>query len=113
MRSGAVSRALRAASAEKHVRTSLAMLRGMPPYQVVRVLEAPAEQVAFDVFNAGGDVNNFTKRMIQLRRDHPLFRRRNFFKGVTVGDRSIVGAGNPAGTATFGPGFGLSIPQVS
>ena len=29
---------------------------------------------------------NFTKRMIQLRREHPLFRRRNFFKGVPVGD---------------------------
>jgi glycogen operon protein len=29
---------------------------------------------------------NFTKKMIQLRREHPLFRRRNFFKGVPVGD---------------------------
>jgi nucleoside-diphosphate-sugar epimerase len=29
-----------------------------------RVLEAPAEKVAFEVFNAGGDVNNFTKQMI-------------------------------------------------
>lgn len=29
-----------------------------------RVLEAPAERVAFEVFNAGGDVNNYTKRMI-------------------------------------------------
>tara|TARA_R110002072_G_scaffold27564_16_gene89702 strand:- start:1087 stop:2103 length:1017 start_codon:yes stop_codon:yes gene_type:complete len=29
-----------------------------------RVLAAPAEDVSFEVFNAGGDVNNFTKRMI-------------------------------------------------
>lgn len=29
-----------------------------------RVLEAPAERVAFDVFNAGGDVNNATKQTI-------------------------------------------------
>lgn len=31
---------------------------------IQRVLEAPADKVAFDVFNAGGDANNFTKRMI-------------------------------------------------
>ena len=29
-----------------------------------RVLEAPQETVAFEVFNAGGDENNFTKQMI-------------------------------------------------
>lgn len=29
-----------------------------------RVLEAPLESVAFEVFNAGGDVNNYTKQMI-------------------------------------------------
>ncbi|HUP31135.1 MAG TPA: glycogen debranching protein GlgX [Usitatibacter sp.] len=29
---------------------------------------------------------NFTKKMIALRREHPLFRRREFFKGVPVGD---------------------------
>ncbi len=29
-----------------------------------RVLEAPVERVAFEVFNAGGDVNNFTKQKI-------------------------------------------------
>ena len=29
-----------------------------------RVLEAPRSRVAFDVFNAGGDVNNATKQMI-------------------------------------------------
>jgi nucleoside-diphosphate-sugar epimerase len=29
-----------------------------------RVLEAPTERVAFEVFNAGGEVNNFTKQMI-------------------------------------------------
>lgn len=29
-----------------------------------RVLAAPAGDVSFEVFNAGGDVNNFTKRMI-------------------------------------------------
>ena len=29
-----------------------------------RVLEAPMERVAFEVFNAGGDVNNFTKQKI-------------------------------------------------
>jgi glycogen operon protein len=29
---------------------------------------------------------NFTKRMIQLRHEHPLFRRREFFKGVPVAD---------------------------
>ena len=29
-----------------------------------RVLEAPRQDVAFEVFNAGGDVNNFTKQMI-------------------------------------------------
>lgn len=29
-----------------------------------RVLEAPAEAVAFEVFNAGGEANNATKRMI-------------------------------------------------
>ena len=29
-----------------------------------RVLEAPAERTSFQVFNAGGDVNNFTKQMI-------------------------------------------------
>lgn len=28
------------------------------------VIEAPREAVAFEVFNAGGDINNFTKRMI-------------------------------------------------
>jgi nucleoside-diphosphate-sugar epimerase len=31
---------------------------------IQRVLEAPAEAIAFEVFNAGGDSNNFTKRMI-------------------------------------------------
>ncbi len=31
---------------------------------IQRVLEAPADTVAFEVFNAGGDANNFTKRMI-------------------------------------------------
>ena len=31
---------------------------------LTRVLEAPAEDVAFDVFNAGGDVNNYTKAMM-------------------------------------------------
>ena len=31
---------------------------------IQRVLEAPAEAVSFEVFNAGGDVNNFTKQMI-------------------------------------------------
>lgn len=31
---------------------------------IQRVLEAPSDAVAFDVFNAGGDANNFTKRMI-------------------------------------------------
>ena len=29
-----------------------------------RVLEAPEKDIAFEVFNAGGDVNNFTKQMI-------------------------------------------------
>ena len=29
-----------------------------------RVLEAPEDAVGFEVFNAGGDANNFTKRMI-------------------------------------------------
>ena len=29
---------------------------------------------------------NFVKRMIRLRKDHPIFRRRDFFKGVAVGD---------------------------
>lgn len=29
-----------------------------------RVLESPRSRVAFEVFNAGGDVNNFTKQMI-------------------------------------------------
>jgi len=29
-----------------------------------RVLEAPVETVSFEVFNAGGDINNFTKKMI-------------------------------------------------
>ena len=28
------------------------------------VLEAPVETVSFEVFNSGGDVNNFTKHMI-------------------------------------------------
>jgi len=31
---------------------------------IQRVLEAPAAKISFDVFNAGGDNNNFTKRMI-------------------------------------------------
>ncbi len=31
---------------------------------IARVLEAPRDKVAFEVFNAGGDVNNFTKQMI-------------------------------------------------
>jgi glycogen operon protein len=30
---------------------------------------------------------NFTKQMIRLRREHPLFRRRDFFKGMGVGDQ--------------------------
>ena len=29
---------------------------------------------------------NFTKKMIRLRKAHPIFRRRDFFKGVPVGD---------------------------
>jgi isoamylase len=29
---------------------------------------------------------NFTKKMIRLRKEHPLFRRRHFFRGVPVGD---------------------------
>ncbi|MAF95607.1 MAG: NAD-dependent epimerase/dehydratase [Rhodospirillaceae bacterium] len=31
---------------------------------IAQVLAAPVEAVAFEVFNAGGDVNNFTKQMI-------------------------------------------------
>jgi nucleoside-diphosphate-sugar epimerase len=31
---------------------------------IQRVLEAPQQDVAFEVFNAGGNVNNFTKQMI-------------------------------------------------
>jgi nucleoside-diphosphate-sugar epimerase len=31
---------------------------------IQRVLEAPADAVSFEVFNSGGDVNNFTKQMI-------------------------------------------------
>jgi nucleoside-diphosphate-sugar epimerase len=31
---------------------------------LARVLEMPADRVRFEVFNAGGDTNNFTKRMI-------------------------------------------------
>jgi nucleoside-diphosphate-sugar epimerase len=31
---------------------------------IARVLAAPADTVAFEVFNAGGDINNFTKQMI-------------------------------------------------
>jgi nucleoside-diphosphate-sugar epimerase len=31
---------------------------------IARVLDAPEKDVAFEVFNAGGDVNNFTKQMI-------------------------------------------------
>jgi len=31
---------------------------------IKNVLEAPAEDVSFEVFNAGGDANNYTKRMI-------------------------------------------------
>jgi isoamylase len=30
---------------------------------------------------------NFAKQMIRLRREHPVFRRREFFKGVAVGDQ--------------------------
>ena len=29
---------------------------------------------------------NFTKKMIRMRQDHPIFRRRDFFHGVLVGD---------------------------
>jgi glycogen operon protein len=29
---------------------------------------------------------NFTKKMIRMRREHPIFRRREFFKGVPVGN---------------------------
>lgn len=31
---------------------------------IARVLEAPIDRVAFEIFNAGGDSNNFTKRMV-------------------------------------------------
>jgi len=31
---------------------------------IARVLAAPADDVSFEVFNAGGDINNFTKQMI-------------------------------------------------
>ena len=31
---------------------------------LIRVLEAPINDVAFDVFNAGGDINNYTKEMM-------------------------------------------------
>lgn len=31
---------------------------------IQRTLDAPAEDVAFEVFNAGGDANNYTKQMI-------------------------------------------------
>ena len=34
---------------------------------------------------------DFTKRMIALRREHPIFRRRDFFKGVAVGDAGAQG----------------------
>jgi len=29
---------------------------------------------------------NFTKKLVRLRKEHPIFRRRNFFHGVAVGD---------------------------
>jgi nucleoside-diphosphate-sugar epimerase len=40
---------------------------------LARVLEMPRERVAFSVFNAGGDANNYTKRMIveAVRRHFP------------------------------------------
>lgn len=40
---------------------------------IERVLEAPADAVAFEVFNAGGDANNYTKRMIveEIRKHLP------------------------------------------
>jgi isoamylase len=31
---------------------------------------------------------NFTKKMIRMRKEHPIFRRRDFFRGVPVGDAS-------------------------
>ena len=31
---------------------------------IQRVLEAPEQDIAFEVFNAGGEINNFTKQMI-------------------------------------------------
>ena len=38
---------------------------------IQRVLEAPRDAIAFEVFNAGGDANNFTKRMIvEAIREH-------------------------------------------
>lgn len=37
-----------------------------------RVLEAPAERVGSEVFNAGGDINNFTKQMIVDAIKHEL-----------------------------------------
>jgi isoamylase len=30
---------------------------------------------------------NFVKRMVRIRREHPIFRRRDFFHGVLVGDK--------------------------
>ncbi len=43
---------------------------------LARVLEMPRERVAFSVFNAGGDANNYTKRMIveAVRRHFPQSR---------------------------------------
>jgi glycogen operon protein len=43
---------------------------------------------------------NFTKKLIRLRREHPIFRRRDFFHGVAVGDggRKDVAWLKPDGT---------------
>ena len=38
---------------------------------IVKVFEASDDQVAFQVFNAGGDVNNFTKKgLVELITEH-------------------------------------------
>jgi isoamylase len=45
--------------------------------------QPPASPVPVALSGTGGDLADFTRRLIRLRADHPVFRRRRFFTGKT------------------------------
>jgi glycogen operon protein len=60
--------------------------------------------VDWDLGEAGADLLEYTRRLLRLRRDHPVFRRRRFFQGRPIHGRPVDESGSGlADIGWFGP----------